>query len=66
MRREHELRREPITDEEVACAIRYLDPDHPIAEMDRDPPNSVFVIWVSVLVLLTGALAYIWLWWRMS
>lgn len=63
MRKERELRMGPITDEEVACAIRYLDPDRP--GVDGGHPNAVFVIWVSAIVLLTGAL-YIWLWLRMS
>jgi hypothetical protein len=49
-----------VTDEQIASAIRYLDPDPAGSERSCDD-GTVPVICFSLLVLLIGALAIIWL-----
>jgi hypothetical protein len=49
-----------VTDEQIASAIRYLDPDPAGSERSGDD-GTVLVICFSLLVLLIGALAIIWL-----
>lgn len=49
---------EHMTDEQIASAIRYLDP-HPDGEQSGDG-STVLAICVSLLILLIGALAIIW------
>lgn len=69
MQEEHELRApvEHITDEEIKSAIHYLDPDRSDkTNLDHSNERSVedkgaaLAICVSLLVLLIGALVYIW------
>ena len=51
-----------MTDEQIASAIRDLDPD-PGSERSGDD-GAVLVICFSLLILLIGALAIIWLYLR--
>lgn len=62
---EHELgtSTEHILDEEVASAIRYLDPDRN-AERSVDETGTFLTICISMLVLLVGGLAYVWFYLR--
>ena len=53
-----------VTDEQIASAIRYLDPD-PGGERSGDG-GTVLVICFSLLILLIGALAVIWLYLQTS
>jgi hypothetical protein len=54
-----------ITDEEIASTIRYLDPN-PSGQATNDETSTFLVICVSLIVLLLGALAYLWLSLRIS
>ncbi len=54
-----------ITDEEIASTIRYLDPN-PSGQGTNDETSTALVICVSMIVLLLGALAYLWLSMRIS
>lgn len=63
-RRMQERNELPVTDEQIASAIRYLDPD-PYSERSGDS-GTVLVICFSVLVLLIGALPVIWLYLKTS
>ena len=56
---------EHITDEEIITAIRYLDPDS-IRKSSVDNSSTVLIICMSLIVLLLGALAYIWLYLQTS
>jgi hypothetical protein len=51
-----------MTDEEIASAIRDLDP-YPGSEQSDDD-GTVPVIWFSLLILLIGVLAIVWLYLR--
>ena len=53
-----------MTAEQIASAIRYLDPD-PGSERSEDD-GTVLVICFSLLILLIGALPIIWLFLRTS
>jgi hypothetical protein len=55
---------EHMTDEQIASAIRYLNPD-PGSERSGDD-GTVLVICFSLLILLIGALAITWLFLRTS
>jgi hypothetical protein len=61
MREKHKVRAlvEHNTDEEITSAIRYLDPDS-IGESGVDNSSTCVIICVSLIVVLIGALAYIW------
>ena len=59
-RRELQVPAEHMTDEQIASAIRYLDPDRDRKRSDLDA-GTVLVICFSLLILLIGALAIIWL-----
>jgi hypothetical protein len=54
-----------ITDEKIASTIRYLDPN-PSGQGTNDETSTFLVICVSLIVLLLGALAYLWLSLRIS
>jgi len=56
---------EHITDEEIASIIDYLDPKAGGQGTD-DEANTFLVICVSLMVLVGGVLAYIWLYMRVS
>jgi len=56
---------EHITDEEIASIIGYLDPNAGGKGTD-DEANTLLVICVSLMVLVGGVLAYIWLYLRVS
>ena len=56
---------EHITDEEIASIIGYLDPNAGGKGAD-DEANTFLVICVSLMVLVGGVLAYIWLYQRVS
>ena len=73
MRQKHELRAsvEHITDEEIMSAIRYLDSDRSNArnlnhsrERSVDDTGAALAMCITLLVLLLGGLAYIWLYLR--
>ena len=51
-----------MTDEQIASAIRDLDP-YPNEEQSGDD-STVLLLWFSLLILLIGALAVIWLYLR--
>jgi hypothetical protein len=51
-----------VTDEQIASAIRDLDPC-PDREQSGDD-GMVLVIWFGLLILLIGALAIVWLYLR--
>lgn len=53
-----------MTDEQISSAIRYLDPD-PGSEQSGDG-GTVLAICFSLLILLIGVLAIIWLFLRTS
>jgi len=64
---------EYITDEEIILTIRYLDPDRSVGigtnpdhsdERSVEDNRTVFVVCVSLIALLLGELAYIWLYLR--
>jgi hypothetical protein len=61
-RRELQVPVKRMTDEQIASAIRYLDP-YPSGEQSGDD-GTVLVICFSVLILLIGPLAIIWLYLR--
>ena len=50
---------EGLTDAEISAAIRYLDPD-PSRKTSGGESDTVLVICVSFIVVLVGALAYLW------
>jgi anti-anti-sigma regulatory factor len=59
------------TDEEIISAIRYLDPDRshernldPRSERSVKDNGTALAICVSLLILLLGGMAYIWLYLR--
>jgi hypothetical protein len=54
-RRELQVPAEHLTDEQIASAIRYLDPDRDRKRSDLDA-GTVLVICFSLLILLTGSL----------
>jgi hypothetical protein len=74
MQEKHELRTpvERMTDEEIMSAIRYLDPDrsdkrnfdHSNERSAANKGRTALSVCVSLLVLLLGGLAYIWLYLR--
>ena len=73
MREKHEPTAsvEQLTDEEIMLAIRYLDPDRNVGtsldhcdERSVEDNRTVFVVCVSLIDLLLGGLAYIWLYLR--
>ena len=73
MREKHEPTAsvEHITDEEIMLAIQYLDPDRSVGtsldhsdERSVEDNRTVFVVCVSLIALLLGELAYIWLYLR--
>jgi hypothetical protein len=71
MREKHEASVEHITHEEIMSAISYLDPDrsdernlHNSSERSVDNKGTALAICVSLLVLLFGGMAYIWLYLR--
>ena len=53
-----------MTDEQIASAIRYLDLDS-VSERSGDD-GTALVICLSLLILLIGVLAIIWLYLRTS
>ena len=57
---------EDITDAEITSAIGYLDPHPPSHEGSDDHADTVLVIWVGLIVLFAGGLAYIMLYLRTS
>jgi hypothetical protein len=65
MREKHEIRAsvEHIADEEIMSAIRYLDPDS-TAKSSVDNSRTFLIICVSLIVVLAGSLAYIWLYFQ--
>lgn len=56
---------EHITDEEISSIIGYLDPNASGKGTDNEA-NTFLVICVSLMVLVGGVLAYIWLYLRVS
>lgn len=50
---------EYMTDQQIMSAIRDLDP-YPGDEQSGED-GTVLVVWISLLILLIGALAIIWL-----
>jgi hypothetical protein len=54
---------EELADVEISAFIRYLDPDSP-PETNGENKSALFVICVSLLVLLLGCIALIWLYFR--
>jgi hypothetical protein len=64
-RRELQVPAEHMTDEQIASAIRYLDPDRDNKRSDLDA-GTVLVICLSLLILLTGSLPIICLYLRTS
>jgi len=67
MQQNHDLRVpvELMTDSEIVSAIRYLDPDCN-DERSSDALDAVVVFCVSLVALLAGTLAFIWLYFRVS
>jgi hypothetical protein len=54
---------EELTDAEICATIRYLDPN-PISETNGENDSALFVVCVSLLALLLGCVAFIWLYFR--
>jgi hypothetical protein len=54
---------EDLTEAEICAAIRYLDPD-PTPETNGENNSAPFVVCVSLLVLLLGCIAFIWIYFR--
>ncbi|QNI30500.1 hypothetical protein H7849_15235 [Alloacidobacterium dinghuense] len=54
---------ERLTDAEIMRAIRYLDPDV-CAERARENAGTILGICITLVTVLTGALAYVWLYTR--
>lgn len=52
-----------MTDEEVALAIRYLDPEFAAKRIAEDP-DTILGVSVSFLILLASAVIYICLYMR--
>lgn len=57
--RESRVPSEGVTNAEIACAIRYLDPEYQDGERSRDRADSVLMICLGLITLLGGALAFI-------
>lgn len=49
-----------LSDADISAAIRYLDPDAVVAS-NRDGLSAGFVICISVLVLILGCVALLWI-----
>ncbi len=67
MQEKHEAKPlfETITDEQTMAAIRYLDPDS-IRQSSIDKSSTSLIICLSLIIMLAGALAYIWLYLQTS
>lgn len=64
--RESRVPVEGVTNAEIASAIRYLDPEYSDGERRVDGTDSVLVIWLSLIILLGGALGFVLLYFRTS
>ena len=54
---------ERLTEAEIMRAIRYLDPDV-CAERTRENAGTILGICITLVTVLTGALAFVWLYTR--
>jgi hypothetical protein len=54
---------EHVTDAEIAAVIRYLDPDGSSATSSANR-DAAFVMCFSLIGIVAGVLAYIWLYFR--
>jgi hypothetical protein len=62
-KRESKWNLQALADADICAAIRYLDPDSG-AETNREGRNAPFAIFASLLVVLLGCVALIWLYCR--